>query len=294
MKLTGVLPALVTPFDSAGEIDFPSLEKLLLHLRGAGVSGWVPCGSTGEFTALSADERAEVLKFVADFASDGELLLAGANGGSTREVIACAERAYDIGYRTVLLSPPYYALPGQDELIAHFQSVLDAVEVEIVLYNYPAKSGVEIGFQVLDAFADNPRVIAIKDSSGVLQRAVEIYRRYHGRIDLCSGSDDISLDFLLWGAESWICGPANCMGAACVDLINTFTTGGAFAAREKMAALYGAMNSLESGKFVQKVKYGCELIGYPVGRCRGPLQPLNDEEKAVFRKAMEPILNWKA
>jgi len=293
MKLKGILPALVTPFDQAGNIDFASYEKLLAHLRAAGVSGWVPCGSTGEYTALSFDERAAVLEFVADFANDGELLVAGANAGSTRDVIAHAERAQDLGYRAVLLSPPYYAMPGPDELIAHFQQVLDAVEVDLVLYNYPLKAGVEIGREVLDALADHPRVIGIKDSSGVLQRAVEIYRRYRGRIDLYSGSDDIALDFLLWGAQSWICGPANCMAAACVDLFDTFTAHGALAAREKMAALYGALNSLESGKFVQKVKFGCELIGCPVGHCRGPLQPLSGEEKSAFQKAMQPILDWR-
>lgn len=291
MKLNGVLPALVTPFDAKGDVDFKAFERLLLHLRAAGVTGWVPCGSTGEYNTMTADERAEVLKFVADFANDGELLIAGTNASATRDVIAHTERAYDLGYRTVLLSSPYYAMPAPDELLAHYKAVLDAVDVELVLYNYPPKVGVEIGFDVLDALADNPRVIAIKESSGVLQRAVDIYTRYKGRIELVSGSDDIALDFMLWGADSWICGPANCMAVACVDLDRTFRSGDMAAARAKMATLYSAMNSLESGKFVQKVKYGCELIDCPVGVCRQPLLPLTQTEKAEFRESMGPILN---
>lgn len=294
MKLKGVIPALVTPFDANGDVDFKAFEKLLTFLRKAGVSGWVPCGSTGEYYAMTADERAEVLKFVADFTNDDELLIAGTNAGSTRDVIAHSERAYDIGYRTVLLAAPYYATPAPDELTAHYNSVLDAVDVEIVLYNYPPKVGIEIGFEVIDALADNPRVIAIKESSGVLQRAVDIYARYKGRVDLCNGSDDIALDFMVWGADSWICGPANCMGVACCDLDRTFRSGDLASARDKMATIYGAMNSLETGKFVQKVKYGCELLGVPVGHCRQPLLPLSDDEKADFAKAMEPILNWTA
>ncbi|WP_259782372.1 dihydrodipicolinate synthase family protein [Aestuariispira ectoiniformans] len=292
MKLSGVMPALVTPYDANGRIDFKAYEALLKHLRAAGCSGWTPNGSTGEYNAMTADERVEVLKFVADFANDDEFLIAGTNGGSTREVIEHTERAYDLGYRTVLLSAPYYAMPAEDELIKHYQAVLDAVDVNIVLYNYPPKVGVEVTFDVIDALADHPRVIGIKESSGLLQRAVDIYSRYNGRVQLVSGSDDIALDFMLWGADSWICGPANCMAKACVDLDRTYKSGDLDAAREKMVRLYKAMNSLETGKFVQKVKYGCELQGVPVGNCRAPLQPLSAEEKADFRAAMEPILNW--
>lgn len=292
MQLKGVLPALVTPFDAQGRIDFAQFEKLLLKLRADGVSGWVPCGSTGEYNALTAEERVSVLKFVADFATRDELLIAGTNGGSTREVIEHTQRAYALGYRTVLLSAPYYANPAPDEVIAHYQSVLDAVDVEIILYNYPPKVGVEVGLPVLDAFVGNPRVLGIKESSGQLTRAIEIRSRYGDRYQLTNGSDDQTVDFYLWGATSWICGPANCMARACVDLVNTIESGNWLAARDQALRIYGAMASLESGKFVQKVKYGCELAGTPVGAGRQPLLPLNAAEKAAFNNAIAPVLHW--
>ncbi len=290
MKLKGVMPALVTPFNDQGKIDFYRFEKLLTKLRDDGVKGWVPCGSTGEYNALTADERLSVLQFVAEFANKDELLIAGTNAGSTWEVIEHTKRARDAGYGTVLLSAPFYATPAPDELIAHYRSVLDAVDVEIVLYNYPPKVGVEVGMAVLEAFADEPRVIGIKESSGNLLRAIDIRSRFGDRYQVTNGSDDQTLDFYLWGATSWICGPANCMARACVDLVNTIEAGDWLAARDKMQVIYGAMSSLESGKFVQKVKYGCELAGTPVGVGRKPLLPLTDEEKAAFKKAMEPVL----
>lgn len=290
MKLKGVMPALVTPFDADGKIDFKAYEKLLTKLRADGVSGWVPCGSTGEYNAMTAEERVSVLKFVKEFAATGELLIAGTNAGSTWEVIEHTRRAYDIGYRTVLLSAPFYATPAPNELIAHYQSVLDAVDVEIVLYNYPPKVGVEVGLDVLDAFVENPRVIGIKESSGNLLRAIDIRSRYGDRYQLTNGSDDQTLDFYLWGATSWICGPANCMAKACVDLVRTIESGDWLKARDKMQVIYGAMSSLESGKFVQKVKYGCELAGTPVGVGRKPLLALTADEKASFKKAMAPVL----
>jgi 4-hydroxy-tetrahydrodipicolinate synthase len=144
---------------------------------------------------------------------------------------------------------------------------------------------------VLDAFKDAPRVIGIKESSGNLFRAIDIRSRYGDRYQLTSGSDDLTLDFFLWGATSWICGPANCMGKACVDLVNTIEAGKSLESRDKMQVIYAAMSSLETGKFVQKVKYGCELAGTPVGIARQPLLALTDAGKAVFRSAVEPVLH---
>lgn len=292
MKLQGVMPALVTPFDQNGQIDFAAFRTHLTNLRAAGVTGWVPCGSSGEYNFLSDAERDQVLAFVADFAAPGETLIAGTNAPSTAGVIANTNRAKAMGYDTVLLATPFYTKPTQAELIRHFQTVLDACDVNIVLYSYPDKDGVELGWQVLDALADHPRIIGIKESSGSLQRAIGIATRYRDRIQLVSGSDDIALDFMFWGADSWICGPANCMAQAVCDLDRTYRSGDLDKARRQMETLYTAMNILESGKFVQKLKYGCELQGTPVGECRAPLGPLTDAEKADFRAAMQPILNW--
>lgn len=292
MKLQGVMPALVTPFDQNGQIDFAAFRTHLTNLRAAGVTGWVPCGSSGEYNFLSDAERDQVLAFVADFAAPGETLIAGTNAPSTAGVIANTSRAKAMGYDTVLLATPFYTKPTQAELIRHFQTVLDACDVNIVLYSYPDKDGVELGWQVLDALADHPRVIGIKESSGSLQRAIGIATRYRDRIQLVSGSDDIALDFMFWGADSWICGPANCMAQAVCDLDRTYRSGDLDKARRQMETLYTAMNILKMGKFVQKLKYGCELQGTPVGECRAPLGPLTDAEKADFRAAMQPILNW--
>lgn len=292
MKLSGVMPALVTPFDENGNVDLKAFEKHFENLRAAGVTGWVPCGSSGEYNLMTNEEREEVLKFVKDFAEDGETLVAGTNAPHTRGVIENTARAKEIGYDTVLLATPFYTKPTDAELLKHFQTVLDAVDVNLVLYNYPDKDGIEVSYDVLDGLADHPRVIGIKESSGSLQRAIGIATRYKDRIQLVSGSDDIALDFMFWGAESWICGPANCMAKAVCDLDRTFRAGDLDKAREQMSTLFGAMNILESGKFVQKLKYGCELQGTPVGECRAPLGPLTDEEKAAFREAMVPILNW--
>lgn len=145
MKLSGVMPALVTPFDADGKIDFTAFQKLLTDLRAAGVSGWVPCGSSGEYNFMSDDERDQVLQFVRDFAQPGETLIAGTNAPSTAGVIANTLRAKAMGYDAVLLATPFYTKPTQAELIAHFKAVLEATDMPIVLYSYPDKDGIELG-----------------------------------------------------------------------------------------------------------------------------------------------------
>lgn len=293
MKLQGVLPALVTPFDAAGAIDFAAFGRHLADLRAAGVSGWVPCGSSGEYNFLSDDERDQVLRFVKDFAKPGEVLIAGTNAPSTAGVIANTLKAKAMGYDAVLLAVPFYTKPTQAEIICHFKAVIAATDMPIVLYSYPGKDGVEIGYEALDALADEPRIIGIKESSGVLQRAIGIATRYKGRIQLVSGSDDIAWDFMHWGADAWICGPANCMAKPVCEMDAAFRKGDQARAKEIMIQLWPAMNVLESGKFVQKLKYGCALLGNPVGDCRLPLGPLTAEEQAEFAAAMQVVVNWK-
>ena len=286
MELRGILPALVTPFNAAGNTDFVVLEQLLEYQLTRGVHGFVPMGSTGEYYAMSDQERFDVLKCVKEVVGTRGQLVAGANAGSTRDVIRHTEAAKKLGYDAVLLPPPYYSLPTQKELLAHYQAVLDAVDIEIVLYNFPLRAGVEIGFDVLDALAGNPRVIAIKESSGNLLRALEINKRYANDYQLSCGSDDQAFDFFLWGATSWICGPANCLVEPCVKFYNAFAAGNLKQAQAIAKALYPVMTNLESGKFVQKVKFGCELMGIPVGEPRRPLLPLSDPEKRDLARAI--------
>lgn len=293
LKLSGVLPALVTPFDADGQIDFVAFKAHLEALRAAGVSGWVPCGSSGEYNLMSDAERESVLQFVKNFAKPGEILIAGTNAPSTAGVIANTRRAKEMGYDAVLLAVPFYTKPTQAEIIRHFNAVIDATGMDIVLYSYPGKDGVEIEYEALDALADNPHIIGIKESSGVLQRAIGIATRYAGRIQLVSGSDDIAWDFMQWGADSWICGPANCMAKPVCEMDAAFRAGDQARAKEIMQAIWPAMNVLESGKFVQKLKYGCELQGNPVGACRMPFGPLTDAEKAEFAAAMQVVIDWK-
>ena len=153
LKLSGVLPALVTPFDAGGKIDFAAFDRHLTGLRAAGVAGWVPCGSSGEYNLMTDAERDSVLSFVKDFARPGEVLIAGTNAPSTAGVIANTSRAKAMGYHAVLLAVPFYTKPTQAEIINHFNAVIEATDMDVVLYSYLGKDGVEIKYEALDRCA---------------------------------------------------------------------------------------------------------------------------------------------
>ena len=287
MSIAGILPALVTPFTENDKIDFNRLAEVVNYQLKAGVHGFVPMGSTGEYYAMTPDERVDALRCVKETVGTRTTLIAGTNGGSTAEVLRHTHAAEKLGYKIVLLPPPYYCLPTQEELLAHYETILAETGVDIVLYNFPLRAGVEVGYDVLDALADNPRVLAIKESSGNLIRALEIDKRYKGRIALSCGSDDQAYDFFLWGATSWICGPANCVAETVVKFYNAFTSGEHVEAQRIARVIYPFMTHLEAGKFVQKVKYGCEVIGLDCGKTRRPLLGLSDQEKSEFRSVFE-------
>ena len=288
MQLKGILPALVTPFDRAGAVDHQQLADILEYQLKAGVNGFVPLGSTGEYYALTNEERRQVLNTVKSVVGDRATLIAGANGSCTREVLEQVRQTVDAGYHTLLIAPPYYALPSQEELIGHYRAILDEFsDINLVLYNYPVRTNVEVGFSVLEAFKDHPRVVGIKESSGSVLRAIEIGGAYQKSYQLSCGSDDVAFDFFMWGASSWICGPANCFPQQIVDFYRKFSSGDLSGAQQVMRSLFPVMASMEAGKFIQKVKYGCELAGFNAGNARMPLQPLTAEEKAAFRKVFE-------
>ncbi|MFM2346367.1 MAG: 4-hydroxy-tetrahydrodipicolinate synthase [Pseudomonadota bacterium] len=290
MKLEGILPALVTPFDASGAVDHDMLASVVQHQLQAGVNGFVALGSTGEYYALDNAERCQVLRTVREAAGPGATLVANVNGASTREVIGQVRQTIEQGYTNILMAPPYYALPSQDELLAHYQKVLETFpEINVILYNYPVRTNVEVGSGVMAALADHPRVIGIKESSGSLLRAIEIGEQYKGRLQLSCGSDDQALDFFIWGATSWICGPANCFPELTVEFYRQFAAGDLAGAQAVMRRLFPVMASMEAGKFIQKVKYGCELAGFRAGAAREPLLPLTDDEKRDFRRVFEAI-----
>jgi 4-hydroxy-tetrahydrodipicolinate synthase len=289
MKLTGIYAPIVTPFDEDENINYPVLAELIEYLLGNGISGLVPGGTTGEVYALAEAERLELFRFVKDQAGGRVTLIAGTNAGATRDVIRYSQAAEQMGYDALMVAVPPYSRPTQRELLAHYRAVAQSVSLPIVLYNFPWRAGTEVGYEVMDGLLDLPNVIGIKEASSDMSRVYEFRLRYAGRYQMICGSDDQALDYFLWGSSAWIGGGASCAPRQHAAVLEAALQGDFAAARAAMDRLMPLLRNLESGSYTQKVKLGCELLGFSVGNPRRPLLPLPAAERAEFERVFREI-----
>lgn len=287
----GVHTPLVTPFKADGEIDHDLLGRHAADLAGR-VSGLMAGGTTGEYYALSFDERVRTFDTVAAAAGGKVLLTAGINATTTKEVIRLGQQAKRAGLSALLLAAPYYAQPTQDELLQHLLKVDDSLDMPVMLYNFPARTGTEIGDGVLEELLKRPNFIAMKESTGDISRLHHLATHFRDRLVLSCGMDDQALEFFAWGAKSWVAGASNFLPEAHVALLRVCAEQRDFeAGRRQMAQLLPVLELLErGGKFIQYVRYGCELAGKPVGVARAPLGGLTDAERRAFAEVVGPLL----
>ena len=290
LKLEGVYVPVVTPFDANEGLDLSTLTKVVDYCLDAGVRGIVSCGTTGEYYAMSTSEREQVMAHTRDVVGSRAQLVAGCNAGSTREAIHLAEAAGSMGYDAIMLAAPPTSLPTQRELAAHYKAIADAVDQPVVLYNYPARAGVEIGFECLDAVADHPNIVAIKESSGDFSRFLQLQRRYAGRLDIMCGSDDQAADYFSWGVRSWLAGTANVLPRHHVIIMNTANEGNKDEAIRQFAAILPWIQNMESGSYNAKAKLGLAHLGIDCGPVRAPLLGLTDDVAAELLEALDQAL----
>ena len=273
--------------DEGREINESAWTEMIEHLIGQGMHGLVLGGTTGENYALSPEERVRQFRYGNEVIAGRVPWIAGVNDIRTEDVCAYAVAAREAGASALLLAVPPYSVPNDKELAQHALAVDKACGLPVMLYNYPGRSGTEFGEEFLDRVSRNANFTAIKESSGDINRIHMIAREYP-HLQLSCGADDQALEFFAWGARSWVCAAANFFGAECRVLYETCVVEENYAkGRRIMKALLPVMTVLErGGKFVQCVKYGCEMDGLPAGAVRLPLRPMQKELKRQMRDAV--------
>ncbi|GGZ80662.1 dihydrodipicolinate synthase family protein [Ignatzschineria indica] len=282
MKLHGIYVPLVTPFKEDGSLDIATLEQLTEQFIAKGVAGLVACGTTGEYYTLTEEEREAVLTTVAKIAKGRVTLIAGINDLSTAGTVKRAKEAAALGYEAFMLAPPAYSLPDQAGLIAHYETVAEATDIPIIMYNFPARVGIEIEYESVLHLAKNPKIIGLKESSGDFSRALRLLQTPFEDFEIVCGCDDQPVDFFFWGSKSWIAGAGNVFPEEQVTLFNATQKGDWDLARNIMKEIYPAIHSMESGNYNQKAKLGCLKATLSVGKVRLPLSDLSDEERDAF------------
>lgn len=282
MNLNGILVPIVTPFDANNQLNEAALERLVECFIEAGVGGIVACGTTGEYYALSAQERRRVLEIVAKTGRGRTTLIAGVNSMSPAEAISRIREAEELGYEALMLSPTPYSLPGQNEVVAYFKEVAAATELPIVMYNFPARIGIQIELESVYELAKVKNIVGIKESSGNFSRVVAMVNANLPDFQVVCGCDDQAADFLFWGVRSWISGGANVFPAEQVQMLKAAEQGDWDSVRRMMAAMLPAIAAMESGNYNQKAKLGCVRHGIDVGSVRLPLLPVGAQERDDF------------
>lgn len=288
MKFEGIYTPVLTPFTDDNQIDYDAWAKVLDFQLDNGVHGIIVGGSTGEFYTMSKAERLAQFKFANEHIAGRVPWIAGVNDMVATEVYDYAQAAKALGASAMLVAAPPYSLPSEEELAAHCIRIDETADLPIILYNYPGRTGVEMGETFLDLVADRPNFAAIKESSGDVNRIHTLSLQYP-QMQLSAGAEDQVLEFFVWGARSWVCASANMFPKECVAFYETCVLEKNFEKGAKFAAAFAPlMDALEqSGKFIQCVKYAAEVQGVQAGDARLPMLPMDDAAKAEFKKVVE-------
>jgi 4-hydroxy-tetrahydrodipicolinate synthase len=280
-SLSGVLVALATPFAADGSLDESRLRELVDRTIDGGVHGVVACGSTGEFSALSGDERRLVVETVVDQAAHRVPVIAQTGSTSTSEAIALSRHAQSVGADVVMPVAPFYEPLSLAETTHYLRRVASSVEIPVMLYNLPGATGVDLSPDTVAALAREVENIRyIKNTSPDIAQAAQLIHHYGDLVGTFLGWDTLILSSLASGAAGVMAGTANVVPTEIVAVHDAVKAGDLEAARQAWARVYPLLDAALSVNYVAAVKVALEAAGFPAGSPREPVLPLDPADAA--------------
>ena len=291
MNLSGVFPALTTPFSADGSVYVEDIKHNIAKYNTTGLAGYVAIGSTGESVLLSRKEVDTVLVAVKESAAHIMRLIAGTGAESTAETIDRTKRAAELGYHVALVKTPYYYKPmyKPEVFIAHYRRVGDASPIPVMLYSVPQFTGVALEAPEVGVLAQHPNIIGIKESSGNVQRAAEMLAAVPSSFQVLVGSASMMFPSMVLGAVGSILALASAMPEQCVALFEAVRRSEMETARALQATILPASKVIVSQAGIPGVKYAMDQAGYRGGLPRLPLMPLQEDQKKVIRELMAKV-----
>jgi 4-hydroxy-tetrahydrodipicolinate synthase len=271
MKLQGCYVAIVTPFTPDGQVDETGMRGNIEFLIERGVAGIVPCGTTGESATLSWEEHNRVVDIALDQVKGRITVIAGAGSNNTRESIAAAKHARQKGAQAILCITPYYNRPTQEGLYQHYKMIASTVDIPIVLYNVPSRTGVNMLPNTVERLCEFKSIVAVKEASGNLLQVSEIHKRCGDRLAIVSGDDALTLPILACGGSGVISVVANIWPEKMVAMINAFEQGDRAAALSVHEMLLPVSNAMFIETSPGPVKTAMNHLGLAAGPLRLPL-----------------------
>ncbi|MBC2777871.1 4-hydroxy-tetrahydrodipicolinate synthase [Parasphingopyxis marina] len=279
---SGSIPALVTPFRD-GTFDEDAYRSLIDWQIAEGSSALVPCGTTGEAATQAFDEHFNVVRVCIEQAAGRVPVIAGCGSNDTRNAILNLQKAQELGATAGLLVPPYYNRPSQEGIYRHFEAIVGACDLPIVLYNVPSRTASDIAVSTMARLVKFPSIVGIKDATGDLARVVE--QRAACGEDFCqiSGNDDLALAFNAMGGVGCISVTANAAPRLCGEFQAAWAAGDVAKARSLHDRLYPLHKAMFADASPGPVKYALSKVrpGFP-GELRLPMTwPSEDAQAAV-------------
>lgn len=280
MKFDGIYTPAITPLSADGAINKAAFSDVLEYLIDSKVHGIIVAATTGEYYAHTAQERYDLAKYAKEVIGSRVPLMIGTGAIRTEDAVEYAKVAKEIKADSILITTPPYALPTEKETAIHALTVDKAADLPVMFYNYPARMGVMMGQEFFDTvFAESKNFVGLKESSGDMNQLHMLARNYP-ELEISCGWDDQALEFFAWGARSWVCAGSNFVPREHVALYEACVVEKDFdKGRRIMMAMMPLMDYLETGHFIQCIKYGCELNGLNAGSVRAPLQELEAQKK---------------
>lgn len=278
----GAFTAIVTPFKN-GVVDYKAFEKLIEFQIENGIHGLVPCGTTGESATLSHQEHKDVIKFTIEVVKKRVPIIAGSGSNSTQEAIELTKFAKSIGAEAALLITPYYNKPTQEGMYLHFKKIANEVNIPIVVYNVPGRTGINILPVTIERLTECKNILAVKEASGNINQIMDLLELTQGRLNILSGDDSLYFPILAVGGKGIISVVSNILPKDFAEVYNLFKKHHIDEARKLFYEFYYLTKSLFYETNPIPVKTALKLMGMINGELRLPLCEMSkaNEEKLI-------------
>ena len=283
---SGTFTALVTPFRN-GEVDVEALEGMVEFQIGHGVSGLVPCGTTGETPAMSEAEDRLVVETVVRVANGRAPIIAGTGSNSTDMAIKYTKMAQEEGADGSLQVAPYYNKPTQEGLYRHFAAIAESTELPLVLYNIPGRTGVTISAETMARLAEIPNIVGVKDSTLSMNIVADVIAHCGEDFDVLSGDDPMTLPLIALGGRGVISVASNVAPGAVSEMVRALLEGDWERGRELHYELLPLFRALFVETNPIPVKTAASLLGLCSDEIRLPLVPMEGENLCVLQETLD-------
>ena len=279
--------AIVTPFTQDDKVNFEELGKMIDFQIAGGTDAIIICGTTGESSTLTHEEHDECIKFAVEHTAGRVPVIAGTGSNSTAEAIRLSTHAQNNGADALLLVTPYYNKATQKGLIQHYTAIANSVDLPIILYNVPSRTGVNILPQTAVTLAKNVKnIVAIKEASGNISQVAELAAIADGCIDIYSGNDDQVVPLLSLGGVGVISVLSNVMPKLTHDMVMSYLNGDVKLSRQLQLSVMNLNKALFCEVNPIPVKEALNMMGLNAGAVRSPLCEMEPQHKELLRKEL--------